>query len=346
MDYRSDTTQTWKLSKIRELADTDCLINLPHQRLEKSSNKRKGPIELISAIINKELSTPWIYSDLNSNYEFAKFRGDQDEEKYFESNINRKIKNDLLGIEINKIRIYSIEDSQQRTADLRLINDSHFQSEKEKEMFWNSEVPVQIHYNCSVMKLVKIFTRINDGTKLTIDDKLWGYPSPINEKLKELVLKKDWIDRLYVKKRKDESNRDLYKNLKKIMLVCGYHDNVNPNIKTTTPLDVRLFTESESSNINLYKHILDCFVKSIDYLQNKKVVLGLSKDGGINKEKIKKDKLTHQAKTTFIIHILNKLNVTITENEIDELLLIFTDTRNKPEFWYKEIFEYLKTKHS
>ena len=329
MKYNLDTTQRWKLSKIRELADNDCLINLPHQRLEKPSSKRKGPQELIKAILNEELQNPWVYSDLNSNLEYAKFRNNKDEVKYFENNINHKIKNELLGLSIEKLRLYSIEDSQQRTADLRLIDDSHFENEDQKNFFWDSEVPVFINYNCSLLKLVKIFTRINDGTSLTTDDKLWGYPSVLNEGLKELVLKKDYTTNLYTKKRRDESVRDLYKNLKRILIVCGLYDNININIKTTEKNDVKLFTESETLTIDRYDKIIKIFEKSIDYLKDKKSV---------------KSRLSHQAKVTFILHILSKQKKESTDNIIKETLELFPDTRKRPESWYKDMLEYFNNK--
>ena len=324
MEYNLDTAQRWKLSKIRELADNDCLINLPHQRLEKPSSKRKGPQELIKAIINKRLITPWVYSDLNSNLEFAKFRNDTDEINYFENSINHKIKNELLCINIEKIRLYSIEDSQQRTADLRLIEDSHFESEEQKNLFWDSDVPVFINYNCSILKLVEIFTTINDGTSLTTDDKLWGYPSLINEGLKELVIKKDYITHLYTKKRTDESIRDLYKNLKRILLICGSYDKINTDIKTTEKNDVKLFTEFETLTIDSYDKIIKLFEKSIDYLKNEQYAF-------------KRSKLSHQAKVTFILHILSKQKKEATDNVIKETLDLFSDTRKRPESWYKDM---------
>ena len=83
MKYYCDTTQKWKLSTIREFADNDTLVVLPHQRLEKSKNKRKGPAELVKAVLADELETPWVYSDLQSNYEYAKFRGDIEATKIF-----------------------------------------------------------------------------------------------------------------------------------------------------------------------------------------------------------------------------------------------------------------------
>jgi hypothetical protein len=329
MKYRLDTTQRWKLTKIRELADSDYLINLPHQRLEKPSSRRKGPQELVKAILNEELQNPWVYSDLNSNLEYAKFKEDIDEINYFENSINHKIKNELLGINIEKVRLYSIEDSQQRTADLRLVEDSHFENEEQKNLFWSSEVPVFINYNCSILKLVKIFTRINDGTSLTTDDKLWGYPSIMNEGLKEFVIKKDYITYLYTRKRSDESIRDLYKNLKRILLVCGSHDNINPDIKTTEKSDVKLFTESETLTIDKYKKIINLFEKSVDYLKDKKS---------------ERSKLAYQAKTTFILHILSKQKKDVTDDIIKETLEKFPDTRKRPESWYKDMLEYFQNK--
>jgi hypothetical protein len=329
MKYRLDTTQRWKLTKIRELADSDYLINLPHQRLEKLSSRRKGPQELVKAILNEELQNPWVYSDLNSNLEYAKFKEDIDEINYFENSINHKIKNELIGINIEKVRLYSIEDSQQRTADLRLVEDSHFENEEQKNLFWSSEVPVFINYNCSILKLVKIFTRINDGTSLTTDDKLWGYPSIMNEGLKEFVIKKDYITYLYTRKRSDESIRDLYKNLKRILLVCGSHDNINPDIKTTEKSDVKLFTESETLTIDKYKKIINLFEKSVDYLKDKKS---------------ERSKLAYQAKTTFILHILSKQKKDVTDDIIKETLEKFPDTRKRPESWYKDMLEYFQNK--
>jgi hypothetical protein len=329
MKYSLNTTQRWKLSKIRELADSDYLVNLPHQRLEKPSSRRKGPQELVKAILNEELQNPWVYSDLNSNLEYAKFREDTDEIKYFENSINHKIKNELIGVEIDKVRLYSIEDGQQRTADLRLIEDSHFENEDQKKLFWNSEVPVFINYNCSILKLVKIFTRINDGTSLTTDDKLWGYPSVLNEGLKELVIKKDYITHLYTKKRRDESIRDLYKNLKRLLLVCGSYDKINSDIKTTDKSDVKSFTESETLTIDKYKKIISLFAKAVDYLKDKRS---------------DKSKLAYQAKVTFILHILSKQNKEVNDDIIKKTLEKFPYTRKRPESWYKDMLYYFQNK--
>ena len=250
------------------------------------------------------------------------------QQKYFEKHIIHKIKNEVLGVEVIKTRLYSIEDSQQRTADLREVNDSFFKSEEEKKSFWDYEVPVFINYNCTIMKLVRLFTRINDGTTLSIEDKLWGYPTNINDGLKELAIKKDWADRLSNKHRKDEVERNIYKNLKKIMIVCGSHDNIH-NINTTAAKDIRSFTENEDLDINQYDNIINCFNDAVFFLEE------IKKD---------KDKFANQAKITFIIHILKKRDQNITIYLVKEVLSIVTDTRKKSEYWYREIYDYLTKK--
>lgn len=325
MSYYVDTTQRWKLSKIRDLAVADALVVADHQRLERGIRRRKGPKELIEAVLNEELLMPFVYSDLESNFKYASSRGSTDEMTYFARLINGVKSNQEENQGPRTRRKYTIEDGRHRTADLILVKNNMFKDPADAQRFWDSEVPVFINYNCSTLKLVRVFSRINDITVVTTDQKLWGYPSVINDHIKELVIKKPWVDLLYDKKRRDESVRDLYKNFKKILIVCGSFEAINSDIRTTNASDIKSFTESPDLRIRDYKTIIESFEQAVGLLFNNK----------------NRGKFAYQAKATFIVHIMKNKNRFVDASTIEDIIKRFPDTRKKSETWYKEIYSFL-----
>lgn len=298
----TDVLDRWKISKLVDLLNEGKFVKLPHQRpltLKKNSSKR-----FIESALKNKLLQNFIFADLNSSY----LSSNNEEDKIF------------FGEYLKKGKEYSIEDCQHRIASLQSIFDEHFVGEFDGKMddFYNIEVPVLILKNRSRNELISDFGEVNSGKTVTNDNLMWGIDNFINNFVKNKFINDEKFLRLYnIKTNSDNVKRILYGNILKIIKVCSYYDGIieSPNTNSNSMMSFI------KSNISFLDETINLFDLWYNHIKNNET----------------KNSFTTQSDLFFIIHILNKKNVEISSEKINNILVNLTDTRSSAEKRYNNI---------
>lgn len=300
----TDLLERWTISKLINHLSEGKFVKLPHQR--PLTLKKNSPKRFIESALNNKLLQNFIFADLKSSNDCSEKNEDK---KFFNEYLKR-------GIE------YSIEDCQHRMASLQLITDEFFVNEYEgkKNDFYNSEVPVLILKHRTKGELISDFGEVNSGRTVTNDNLMWGEDNTFNNLIKERFINDEKLLRLYkTKKKSDSVERTLYGNVLKIIKVCSSYDGLL-NSPNTNAVSMMSFVKS---NMNVKK--FNNMFKLFDLWYN------LIKDNDT------KESFTTQSNLFFIIHILNKKNKDITNNNVSYFLSKLTDTRSSAEKRYNNI---------
>ena len=312
----TDLLEKWPISKLINFMNEGKFVKLPHQRpltLKKNSSKR-----FIDSTINNKLLQNFIFADLKTSYKQSEKNEDREFFNYYLEN----------GYE------FSIEDCQHRMASLQSITDDDFINEFEgrKNEFYNSEVPVLILKHRTKKELISDFGEVNSGRTVTNDNLMWGEDNTFNNFMKERFIGDERLLRLYKTKKKSESvERILYGNILKITKVCVANDGI-VNSPSTNAESMMIFIKS-NLNLDLLYNLINLF----DIWYN------------IIKDNPTKESFTTQSNLFFIIHILNKMNVNITNDSVNNIIskLIdaqsnFIDTRSSAEKRYNNILSIIE----
>lgn len=300
----TDVLERWKISKLINLLENGKVTKLPHQRpltLKKDSSKR-----FIDSTLNNKLLQNFIFADLESSYNSSQNKNDKD---FF---------NDYL----KKGKEYSIEDCQHRMASLQLVTDEDFVGEFEGRMdeFYGSEVPVLVLMNRTREELISDFGEVNSGKTVTNDNLMWGIDNKFNNFIKNKFISDERLLRLYkTKKKSDYVKRILYGNILKIVKVCSSYDGFieSPN---TGAESMMTFIKNDMV-VTIFVDIINLFDLWYDFI----------------KENPSKDSFTTQSDLFFIVHILNKRNIELSQERVDSILSKLTDTRSSAEKRYINI---------
>lgn len=300
----TDTLEKWPILKLINLLKEGKFTKLSHQRplkLNKNSPKR-----FIESALKGELSQNFIFADLKTSHDCS----EKNEDKEFFNNLLKKGKG------------LSIEDCQHRMASLESITDDDFINEYEgkKDEFYNCLVPVLIKKDRTKEQLISGFGEVNSGKTVTNDNLMWGEDNELNKFIKEQFINDERFIRLYKTKKKSESvERILYGNILKIMKVCLANDGI-VNSPNTNAVSMMSFIKSNMDVNRLYNvnNLFDIWYNFI-------------------KDNLNKESFTTQSDLFFIIHILNKKNKEISNENVNSILSKLTDTRSSAEKRYNNI---------
>ena len=300
----TDLLEKWKISKLISHLNEGKFTKLPHQRplnLKKNSSKR-----FIDSAINNKLLQNFIFADLKTSYDCSEKNEDKD----------------FFNVYLKKGKKFSIEDCQHRMASLESITDDNFIGEYEgkKDEFYNAEVPVLIIKNRTKKELISDFGEVNSGRTVTNDNLMWGEDNTFNNFMKERFINDERLLRLYKTKKKSESvERILYGNVLKIIKVCAANDRI-VNSSSTNAESMMNFIKN-NMDVDLLYNIFNLFDTWYNFIKNNPT----------------KESFTTQSDLFFIIHILNKKNKEISDENINSILSKLTDTRSSAEKRYNNI---------
>jgi hypothetical protein len=300
----TDTLEKWKISKLIKLLNENKFVKLPHQRplnLKKNSSKR-----FIDSAINNKLLQNFIFADLKTSHDCSEKNEDKD----------------FFNVYLKKGINLSIEDCQHRMASLESITDDNFIGEYEgkKNEFYNAEVPVLILKNRTKKELISDFGEVNSGRTVTNDNLMWGEDNTFNNFIKEKFISDERLLRLYKTKKKSETvERILYGNVLKIIKVCAYNDDIVNSISTNAE-SMMSFIKSDI-DIKQFNNIINLFNMWYDFIKNVQT----------------KESFTTQSDLFFIIHIFNKNNKKINNENVNSILSKLIDTRSSAEKRYNNI---------
>jgi hypothetical protein len=296
--------EMWPISKLLNKLEEGKFVKLPHQRpltLKKNSAER-----FIESALNNDLIATFIFADLQSSFSRSTSHEDM---TFFRTYLNK-------GYEL------SIEDSQHRMASLESITDDHFVGEfgGKKEEFLSMEIPVSILKNTTKDELIRKFGKVNSGKTVTNDNLIWGENNSFNDFIKERFVNDDRLLRLYKTKKKSETiERILYGNVLKMIKVCSSYDDII-NSPSTGADQMMSFVKSDI-NVSHFQIIVGLFDVWYEYI----------------KDNPTKDSFTTQSNLFFILHILNKKELDMSEDKVNKILARFTNSRLKSESRYVEI---------
>ena len=299
-----DSLEKWKISKLVGLLKEGKFVKLPHQRpltLKKNSSKR-----FIDSVLKNKLLQNFIFADLKTSCESSPTKS---EKEFF---------NDY----IKKGKELSIEDCQHRMASLQLISDEDFVNEFEgrRDEFFDSEVPVLVLKYRTKDELISDFGEVNSGKTVTNGNLMWGVDNGFNNFIKDRFINDERFLRLYkTKKKSDSVERILYDNVLKIIKVSAANDGV-VNSPNTNAESMMTFIKS-NIKINQLNNVVGLFDLWYEYI----------------KDNTLKATFTTQSNLFFIIHILKKKNMEITESSVNSILNKLTDTRSSAEKRYNNI---------
>ena len=169
-------------------------------------------------------------------------------------------------------------------------------------------------------ELIRKFGRVNSGKTVTNDNLIWGENNLFNDYIKERFINDDRLLRLYKTKKKSESiERILYGNVLKIIKVCSSHDDIINS--SSTGADQMMSFVKDNMDITRFQNIVGLFDMWYEYI----------------KDNPTKDSFTTQSNLFFILHILNKKELDMSEDKVNNILVRFTDSRSRSESRYVEI---------
>jgi hypothetical protein len=296
--------EVWTISKLLNKLEESKFVKLPHQRpltLKKNSSKR-----FIESALKKDLLVPFTFADIQSSFSCSIGHDDM---TFFRKYLNK-------GYEL------SIEDCQHRMASLESVTDDDFVGEFEgkKEEFLNTKVIILILKCATKDELIRKFGRVNSGKTVTNDNLIWGENNSFNDYIKERFINDDRLLRLYKTKKKSESiERILYGNVLKIIKVCSSHDDIINS--SSTGADQMMSFVKDNMDITHFQDIVGLFDMWYEYV----------------KDNPTKDSFTTQSNLFFILHILNKKELDMSEDKVNNILVRFTDSRSRSESRYIEI---------
>lgn len=296
--------ETWTISKLLDKLENGKFVKLPHQRpltLKKNSAKR-----FIESVLNNDLLVPFIFADIQSSFSCSISYEDM---TFFRTYLNR-------GNEL------SIEDCQHRMASLESITDDDFVDEfaDKKEEFLNTKVIILILKYATKDELIRKFGKVNSGKTVTNDNLIWGENNSFNDFIKDRFVNDDRLLRLYKTKKKSETiERILYGNVLKMIKVCSSHDGIINS--SSTGADQMMSFVKSNINVTNFQNIIDLFDVWYEYI----------------KDKPTKDSFTTQSNLFFILHILNKKELDMNEDKVNNILVRFTNSRLNSESRYNEI---------
>jgi hypothetical protein len=207
-------------------------------------------------------------------------------------------------------------------ASLESVTDDDFVGEFEgkKEEFLNTKVIILILKCATKDELIRKFGRVNSGKTVTNDNLIWGENNSFNDYIKERFINDDRLLRLYKTKKKSESiERILYGNVLKIIKVCSSHDDIINS--SSTGADQMMSFVKDNMDITHFQDIVGLFDMWYEYV----------------KDNPTKDSFTTQSNLFFILHILNKKELDMSEDKVNNILVRFTDSRSRSESRYIEI---------
>ena len=296
--------EVWTISKLLNKLEESKFVKLPHQRpltLKKNSSKR-----FIESALKKDLLVPFTFADIQSSFSCSIGHEDM---TFFRKYLNK-------GFEL------SIEDCQHRMASLESVTDDDFVGEFEgrKEEFLNTKVIILILKHATKDELIRKFGRVNSGKTVTNDNLIWGENNLFNDYIKERFINDDRLLRLYKTKKKSETiERILYGNVLKIIKVCSSHDDIINS--SSTGADQMMSFVKDNMDITHFQNIVGLFDMWYEYI----------------KDNPTKDSFTTQSNLFFILHILNKKELDMSEDKVNNILVRFTDSRSRSESRYVEI---------
>jgi hypothetical protein len=303
------TIEEWTISKLLNYLENGKFTKLPHQRpltLKKNSDNR-----FIDSALNNDLLIPFIFADLKTSLECS---NNKEERDFFESYLNR-------GKEL------SIEDCQHRMASLESITDDNFVNKFEgrKQDFLNSKVYVGLIKYATKSELSRKFGKVNSGKTVSSDNLIWGIDNTFNNFIKHKFIGDEKLLRLYNVKNKSESvERILYGNIIKMIKVCSGKDGIVSSCDTGAEL-MMSFVKSDI-DINKLIDIIGLFDFWYEHI----------------KSVPDKKSFKTQSNLFFIIHIMNKNNIKLDKDKINNILSKLVDSRKSAETRYNYILSIIK----
>jgi hypothetical protein len=141
-----------------------------------------------------------------------------------------------------------------------------------------------------------------------------------NDFIKNHFVNDERLLRLYKTKKKSETiERILYGNVLKMIKVCSSHDDIINS--SSTGADQMMSFVKSNINVTNFQNIIDLFDVWYEYI----------------KDKPTKDSFTTQSNLFFILHILNKKELDMNEDKVNNILARFTNSRLNSESRYNEI---------
>jgi len=275
--------EIWTYRDLFNLLIDHKMGQLPHQRPLKLPRNYKR--KLIRSVLKGILDEDIRLGDLKSLKEHSG-------SEYFDELIS-------MGI------IYSIEDGQHRLAALVEVSEDDFVGDFEGRYgeFMDSEVPVRIYDTLTKRLMIDKFGSVNDGSRITGIDAIWGYDTQINNFIKGYVTDRSILSIFYpiTFRSTATTERTFYGNLLKILKIYFYNSGRVTNKSTDTKLLPELI-EMEVSPY--YFNYFDELFKDFCRICN-----GLSG----------KNKFVVQSNIFLLLMILEKREVDLSDKEILDL---------------------------
>jgi len=303
------TMEEWTISKLLDHLKNSRFVKLPHQRpltLKKNATK-----SFIESALNNDLLLPFIFADLKTSFECSESKEDKE---FFNSYLK-------------KGKLYSIEDCQHRMASLESITDDDFIGNftNKKLEFLNKKIFVGLIKYATKRELARKFGKVNGGKTVTSDNLIWGIDNTFNNFIKHKFIGDEKLLRLYnVKNKSDSVERTLYGNIIKIIKVCSANDGIVMSNSTEAEL-MMSFVKSDI-DINKFNNIIGLFDLWYEHI----------------KSVPSKKTFKTQSNLFFIIHVMNKNNINLDKDKINNNLSKLDDSRSSAQNRYNKILKMIE----